>query len=243
MPQLVIIPTYDEEANIEPLIAGISEAVPDIHLVFVDDNSRDQTRALIRAAIKEHAPGKINLLERPGKMGLGTAYVDGFRWALERDYDVIIEMDADLSHRPVDLAELARLSHEYPVVVGSRYVPDGGTLNWGVGRQMISRLGSLYARIILGMKTRDLTGGFNAWQRRVLEAIDLDSIKSEGYTFQIELKYRAHQAGFPIKEQPIIFVERRAGQSKMSGGIVWEAIHRVWRLASQNRQQRRSQRG
>ena len=148
-------------------------------------------------------------------------------------------MDADLSHRASDLAELARLSNEHPVVVGSRYVPDGGTLNWGVGRQLISRLGSLYARIILGMKTRDLTGGFNAWQRQVLEAIDLSSIKSEGYTFQIELKYRAHKAGFPIREQPIIFVERRAGQSKMSGGIVWEAIHRVWRLAASERKELR----
>lgn len=229
---LVVVPTYNEVDNVRPLVAGIFTHSPEVDVLFVDDGSKDGTRDTIRALQTEYQ-GRIHLIERAGKLGLGTAYVTAFHWALARSYAAVIEMDADLSHRAVDLATLVDAVRRNPVVVGSRYVKGGGTENWGLGRKIISRFGSLYAGAILRMKVRDLTGGFNAWQRQVIEAIDPNSVRSEGYTFQIELKYRAHLAGYPIKEVPILFVERRAGQSKMSGGIVFEAIYRVWHLALQ----------
>jgi dolichol-phosphate mannosyltransferase len=232
---LVVIPTYNEADNVDVLLDGIAANAPDVHVLFVDDNSTDGTRAVIRARMAAE-PGRIFLMERERKLGLGTAYVAAFKWALARGYPAVVEMDADLSHRPVDLARLLAELKERPVVVGSRYVKDGGTENWGVGRRIISQLGSLYARTILRMRTRDLTGGFNGWQRAVLDAIRLDDVRSEGYAFQIELKYRAHLAGYPIHELPILFVERRAGQSKMSYHIVTEAIGRVWVLAALRRE-------
>lgn len=231
---LVIVPTYNEVDNVEPLISGIFSHT-NAHVLFVDDNSTDGTRDIIRK-IKGQHPERVFMLERPGKMGLGTAYVAGFKWAMEQRYQAVVEMDADLSHRAEDLAKIVEQLAADPVVVGSRYTENGGTLNWGIGRQIISRGGSLYARLILGMRVRDLTGGFNGWRMNVLEKINPDSIRSEGYTFQIELKFRAHLAGFSIKEIPIVFVERRAGKSKMSGGIVFEAIYRVWQLALARRQ-------
>ena len=235
---LVIIPTYNEADNIDPLLDGIAREAPSAHVLFVDDNSRDQTRAKITARMAL-APDKIFILKRAGKLGLGTAYVEGFAWAMARGYGAVIEMDADLSHRAVDLALLMRHLQDADVVVGSRYVDGGGTLNWNWFRKVISRLGSIYARAILRLKVRDLTGGFNGWRAEVVRQIGLADVKSEGYSFQIELKFRASLAGFAVEEVPILFEERRAGQSKMSGGIIVEAMLRVWALAAQRGEIRR----
>ncbi|MBF0442565.1 MAG: polyprenol monophosphomannose synthase [Oligoflexales bacterium] len=226
---LVVIPTYNEFGNIKELFDKINSYLPDIHILVVDDNSRDGTSELVKRYVASN-PERIHLIQRSGKLGLASAYITGFKWALERGYDTITEMDADLSHDPYVLTRITEcLKSEY-VVIGSRYVDGGGTVNWSFIRKMISRFGSLYARLILGMKTRDLTGGFNGWRREVLEAVDLDTIKSEGYSFQIELKYRAHKKGYKIKEIPIIFSDRRVGESKMSSRIVLEAMYRVWGL-------------
>lgn len=229
---LVIIPTYNEAENIGPLTDGIRHHAPGVDILFVDDNSQDGTQRVI-AELQGLHPGRIHLISRPGKLGLGTAYVAAFKWGLANGYDVLVEMDADHSHRPEDLAAILRLVPSSPVVIGSRYIPGGGTRNWSRMRQFISRGGSLYARTILGLKARDLTGGFNAWHRQVVEDIGPDQIRSEGYTFQVELKFRAHLAGYDLREVPILFVERRAGQSKMAGSIVAEAIYRIWMLAAQ----------
>lgn len=226
---LVVVPTLDEADNVDALLDGIERHAPGVHVLFVDDASKDGTPQKIRAR-QSKADGRVHLIERPGKLGLGTAYVTGFKWALARGYLAAVEMDADLSHRPEDLAKLLATLASHACVVGSRYVKGGGTRNWSPHRKLISRCGSLYARIVLRLPIRDLTGGFNGWRREVLEKVDLDGIRSEGYSFQIELKYRAHLAGFTPVEFPIIFEERREGQSKMSGGIVLEAIWRVWGL-------------
>lgn len=231
---LVMVPTLNEADNVRPLLRGIFRDAPDVDVVFIDDLSQDGTREVIRAEA-ETRPGRIHLIERPGKLGLGTAYVAAMLWGLGRPYDAFVEMDADLSHRSVDLAKIIAALPTSPVVIGSRYIPGGATENWGLGRKIISLSGSAYARAILGMKVRDLTGGFNGWRREVLEKVGPARIQSDGYTFQIELKFRAHLAGFPLKEVPILFVERRAGQSKMSGGIVAEAMYRVWHLMLQRR--------
>jgi dolichol-phosphate mannosyltransferase len=229
---LVIIPTYNEAENIGPLTDGIRQHAPGVDILFVDDNSQDGTQKVIGDLQAQHQ-GRVHLISRPGKLGLGTAYVAAFKWGLAKGYDVLVEMDADHSHRPEDLAQILDIAASNPVVIGSRYIPGGGTRNWSRFRQFISRGGSLYARTILGLKARDLTGGFNAWHRRVLEDIDPNNIRSEGYTFQVELKFRAHLAGYSLREVPILFVERRAGQSKMAGSIVAEAIYRIWTLAAQ----------
>ena len=229
---LVIIPTYHEVDNVRPLVAGIFAHAPHVDVLFVDDNSQDGTRQMI-AALMEERPGRISLLPRPGKLGLGTAYVAAFQWGLARGYAAMVEMDADLSHRAEDLALLLSALERSPVAIGSRYIAGGGTQNWSLLRRIISQGGSFYARCILGLRARDLTGGFNAWRSEVLKTIDPGQVRSEGYTFQVELKYRAHLAGYLLHEVPILFVERRAGQSKMSGGIVFEAIHRIWLLALQ----------
>ena len=226
---LVIIPTYNEADNIDELLSKVFAHSPDIDVLFVDDNSRDATVDHINTFEKTR-PGQIHLLQRPGKMGLGTAYIAGFKWALSRPYANIIEMDADLSHDPAELPRMVSLLKTSAVAIGSRYVDGGGTINWGLVRKMISRFGSYYGRTILGLKVRDLTGGFNGWRASVLRAIEPDSVRSEGYSFQIELKYRAHMAGFNIVEFPIIFADRKAGQSKMSSRIVVEAIFRVWQI-------------
>lgn len=227
---LVIVPTYNEAENVGSLVDEVFQAVPSLHILFVDDNSRDGTRDIIRQKQDQH-PGTVHLIERPGKMGLGTAYLTGFAWALEKGYDAVIEMDADFSHNPKDLVRILSELGREAAVAGSRYVRGGGTVNWSLGRKIISRGGSLYAMSILRLPIRDLTGGFNGWSRPVLEKIDLKSIKSEGYAFQIEMKYRATLAGFKVSEIPITFVDRRAGQSKMSSKIVIEAMGRVWKLA------------
>lgn len=229
MKTLIIIPTYNEVENIQAITALTFQVSSEFQILFVDDNSQDGTRDEI-AKMSARFPGQIHLLPRAGKLGLGTAYVAGFGWGLERGFDVLIEMDADLSHNPIYLTEmLARLQH-VDGVIGSRYVAGGGTKNWSWLRKLISRGGSLYARMVLGLNVRDLTGGFNGWNRRVLEAINIDSIQSEGYAFQVELKYRALKKGFRLEEFPIVFVDRRAGYSKMSSRIVFEAILRMWSL-------------
>ena len=177
---LIIIPTYNEEENIREIINQIWAQTPRAHVLVVDDNSKDDTQAIVRDIQREH-PAMLHLLGRSGKLGLGTAYIAGFKWALARDYDVIIEMDADLSHDPKEVSAMLREMEQCDVVIGSRYIPGGGTVNWTLPRKLISRFGSLYARTILRMKVRDLTGGYNAWSRLVLTKIDLDAVKSEGY--------------------------------------------------------------
>jgi dolichol-phosphate mannosyltransferase len=226
---LIVVPTYNEADNVDELLDGIAEHAPGADVLFVDDNSGDGTVDRIRAR-QAAAPGRIHLLQRPGKLGLGTAYVAGFRWALARDYDPVQEMDADLSHDPRYLPAIHEACGRHDVVIGSRYVPGGGTVNWGPSRRFLSGFGNLYARAILGLAVRDLTGGFNAWRRRVLETVSLDGVRSEGYAFQIELKYRAAEAGFSLHEIPIVFADRRVGQSKMSAKVALEAMTRVWAL-------------
>lgn len=229
-PFLVVIPTYDERENLPRIIPQILEVHPDIQVLVVDDNSPDGTGQVADALAVAH-PGRIHVLHRAGKEGLGKAYIAGFRWALQRDFQWICEMDADLSHRPEDLVRVREAALEHPVVVGSRYV-DGrvNVVNWPMSRLFISLFGSWYARTITRLPVRDATGGFNCFQRKVLEAIDLDRIGSNGYAFQIELKLRAWRRGFTLHEIPIVFFERGKGESKMSGGIVREAVWRVWRL-------------
>jgi len=226
---LVVIPTYNEAENIDDLLSAVWQECPDLQILVVDDNSADGTGKLVKNR-QLSAAGKLHILERAGKLGLGTAYICGFHWALENGFAAVIEMDADFSHDPKILPTMVAELQNYPVVVGSRYVAGGGTQNWNWFRKLISRCGSLYARTILGVKIADLTGGFNGWRREVLEKIGLERVESEGYAFQIELKYRAARCGFAIHEIPIVFCERRAGYSKMSGKIVLEAILRVWRL-------------
>lgn len=226
---LVIVPTYNEAGNIEELVRKTYAHAPDIHLLFVDDNSQDGTLEKIKTE-QARRPQLIHLIQRSGKLGLGTAYIAGFKWALARGYSHIIEMDADLSHDPAELPKMIELLKQFPVVIGSRYVANGGTLNWGLFRRWLSRFGSFYGRSILGIEVRDLTGGFNGWRANVLQTINPDSVKSEGYSFQIELKYRAYKAGFSIREFPILFADRTIGHSKMSSKIIFEAMFRVWQL-------------
>ncbi len=226
---LIVVPTYNEREYIDSLLDKVFKVLPEANVLFVDDNSQDGTQEMIEA-YSARKLGQVHLMKRPRKMGLGTAYIQGFKWGLERSFQVISEMDADHSHNPNYLKDFIPLLKSHDVVVGSRYVPGGGTVNWGLIRKMISRFGSLYSRVILGLSIRDLTGGFNIWTRKVLESISLDEVRSTGYAFQIELKYRATLLGFNIVEFPIVFEDRRAGQSKMSGAIVVEAMIRVWAL-------------
>jgi dolichol-phosphate mannosyltransferase len=228
---LIVVPTYNEVDNVDELLAGIAEHAPFAEVLFVDDSSQDGTVERIRHH-QSFREGRIHLLLRPGKQGLGTAYVAGFRWALKRSYDAVQQMDADLSHNPADLPRTLDFPEDRFVVIGSRYVPGGSTVNWGPSRKLISSFGNVYARTILRFPVRDLTGGFNAWRREVLEAVPLEEIRSEGYAFQIEMKYRAAHAGFALHEIPIVFVDRRVGQSKMSWRVALEAMLRVWALRS-----------
>ncbi|MCC6278568.1 MAG: polyprenol monophosphomannose synthase [Oligoflexia bacterium] len=231
MKTLVVIPTYNEKDNIIDLIKAIHSIVPETHVLVVDDGSPDGTGDLVRALTQ--VDKRVFLLSRKGKGGLGPAYVAGFRWGLERGYEFLTEMDADWSHPPRYLSKMFELAGRYDFVIGSRYVSGGGSVNWSWIRKLISRAGSLYSRVILSVNIRDFTGGFNGWHAKVLEAVDLDTIGSDGYSFQIELKYRAAQLGFKFVEFPIIFEERREGQSKMSGKIVREAMWRVWSIRFQ----------
>ncbi len=225
---LIIIPTYNEIENLQPLTNAIFAAVPaQVEVLIVDDGSPDGTGDLANTLVKERAP-RFHVLHRQKKMGLGTAYVAGFEWALANGFDAVIQMDADFSHDPRYLAHHLALLEKHDGVIGSRYVAGGGTLNWGLGRRILSRGGSFYSRLILGAPFRDFTGGFNGWRRRVLEGVDFKSLRSDGYSFQIELKFRAHLQGFDLKEFPIVFEDRKVGKSKMNRRIVFEALQRVW---------------
>jgi len=230
MKTLVIIPTYNERENIAAIIPAVLQAAPSVEILVVDDNSPDGTQDIVRS-LQAQEP-RIHLLSRRGKEGLGKAYIAGFNWGLERGYEALVQMDADFSHRPKDLVELLKALPAADFVMGSRWVPEGQTVNWGLGRKVISRGGSFYARQILGFPVRDWTGGFNAWKAQTLKKIGLDSVRSEGYSFQIELKYRALKLGCHGVEVPITFEDRRVGQSKMSSRIVVEALLRVWSMRS-----------
>jgi dolichol-phosphate mannosyltransferase len=225
---LVCLPTYDERENLGPMIDAILAVVPGVEVLVIDDNSPDGTGQLAdQIAAREP---RVKVLHRAGKEGLGRAYLAGFAWALARDYALVLEMDCDFSHDPGYLPGMLAAAEEADLVLGSRYVKGGGTVDWGLLRKLISRGGSFYARTILGLSVRDLTGGFKCFRREVLEAIDLPTVECTGYAFQIELTYRAARRGFRIREIPIVFADRRVGQSKMSRRIVLEAIRKVWSI-------------
>ena len=224
-PVLVVIPTYNERDNLEPLLARMHAVVPDADVLVVDDGSPDGTGVL--ADELAMADPRIRVLHRSGKEGLGAAYVAGFTLALQRPYRVLVEMDADGSHPPEDLPALLEALRDADVVLGSRYVSGGQVVNWPAHRQWLSRGGSLYSRLALGLPIRDMTAGFRAYRREVLEALDLESVTSQGYCFQIDMTWRATRAGFRVREVPITFTERERGASKMSGAIVAEALWRV----------------
>ncbi len=226
---LVIIPTYNEQANIERIIPLVLAQDPRLDVLVVDDNSPDGTGALVEALAARDA--RVHILHREGKMGLGTAYVAGFRWALERDYAFVFEMDADFSHDPAHLEEFLAAIEDADVVLGSRYRRGRVTVvNWPMARLILSYAANIYARAVTGMPFDDLTGGFKCFRRGVLEAIDLGAVRSNGYAFQIEMTFRAWKRGGRIIEIPITFVDRSEGESKMSRRIVREAIWMVWRL-------------
>jgi len=226
---LVIIPTYNEKQNIEAIIQAIlAQEIPGIEILIVDDGSPDGTGALV-AAMMEREP-RLHLLSRERKMGLGTAYVAGFRFALAHDFDRVIEMDADFSHDPRDLKRLLEASDEADIVIGSRYITGVNVVNWPLRRLLLSMFASYYTRIITGLPLRDCTAGFKCFRREVLEHIDLDRVRSDGYSFQIEMNFRAWVHGFRIQEIPIVFVDRAAGASKMSKKIIYEAVGMVWKL-------------
>ncbi|MCX7978550.1 MAG: polyprenol monophosphomannose synthase [Bdellovibrionaceae bacterium] len=231
MRTLVIIPTYNERENISLIVRAVLTENPGVEVLVVDDNSPDGTAQVVQSMQAEES--RLHLLLRSGKEGLGRAYIAGFEWGLARGYECLVEMDADFSHRPQDLKLMLEAIGGYDFVVGSRYVQGGRTLNWGLGRKLISRGGGIYSRLILGFPLNDWTGGFNAWRAETLKKINLSQVKSNGYSFQIELKYRALRAGCRGIEVPIVFEDRRVGQSKMSFKIVVEAFYRVWLLRFQ----------
>jgi dolichol-phosphate mannosyltransferase len=222
----VCLPTYDERENLEPMVRALGEVLgPDDRVLVIDDNSPDGTGEIADRLAAELE--WVDVLHRPRKEGLGRAYLDGFRRALAEGAELVLEMDCDFSHDPAVVPRLIEAAADADLVLGSRYVSGGGTENWGVLRRAISRWGSLYAQVLLGLPVRDLTGGFKCYRREVLEAIDLDAIRSRGYAFQIETTYRAVRAGFRVVEIPIRFVDREVGGSKMSRSIVLEAIWKV----------------
>jgi dolichol-phosphate mannosyltransferase len=226
---LIVIPTYNEIENLGPITSEVIKRTPsEVHVLVVDDGSPDGTGAL--ADRLSAAEPRIHVLHRTQKQGLGPAYIAGFRWGFQQGFDQLVEMDADFSHHPSFLPAMLNLMNQHDFVIGSRYVDGGGTVNWGILRKIISRGGSFYSRMVLGAPIRDFTGGFNGWNRRVLEGIDLDSLEAGGYSFQIELKYRAFRKGFRFKEFPILFEDRRVGKSKMSSRIVIEALSLVPKL-------------
>jgi len=226
---LVIIPTYNERENVPRLVPLVLEQDARLEILIVDDASPDGTGALADGLSAGNA--RVHVLHRAGKLGLGTAYLDGFRWGIERTYDWMFEMDADFSHDPGHLPEFIEGLAEHDVVLGSRYLEGRVTvINWPMGRLLLSYFANVYARVVTGLPVADATGGFKAFHRRVLEAIELDKVVSEGYAFQIEMSFRAWKKGFRIGEIPIVFVDRTLGESKMSKRIVREAVWKVWKL-------------
>ena len=226
---LVIVPTYNERENITRLIGSILEQDPRLEILVVDDGSPDGTGELVEALIQHES--RVHILKRPRKMGLGTAYIAGFRWALQESYDFVFEMDADFSHDPAHLSQFLSAIEEADLVLGSRYRNGKVTVvNWPIKRLLLSYFANVYARVVTGLPVWDATGGFKCFRRKVLEAIDLSHVRSNGYAFQIEMSFRAWRKHFKIVEIPIVFVDRTEGQSKMSRAIVREAIWMVWRL-------------
>ena len=230
---VVIIPTYNEKENIEKIIRAVFGLEKAFDILIIDDGSPDGTAAIVKGLMEgKEFPGRLHIIEREGKLGLGTAYIAGFKWALAHGYEYIFEMDADFSHDPADLPRLyaACADEGYDLAIGSRYVSGVNVVNWPMGRVLMSYYASKYVRIVTGLPIHDTTAGFKCYKRRVLEAIDLDAIRFKGYAFQIEMKFTAYKCGFKIKEVPVIFVNRRLGTSKMSGGIFGEAVFGVMRL-------------
>lgn len=229
---IVIIPTYNEIENIEKIIRAVMGLEKDFHILVIDDGSPDGTATVVKRLMADEFHDRLFILERSGKLGLGTAYIMGFKWALEHDYEYIFEMDADFSHDPNDLPRLYAACHDddYDVAIGSRYCTGVNVVNWPIGRVLMSYFASKYVRFVTGFKVHDTTAGFKCYRRRVLQTIELDKIRFKGYGFQIEMKYTAHKIGFKIKEVSVIFVNRREGVSKMSGGIFGEAFFGVMRL-------------
>jgi dolichol-phosphate mannosyltransferase len=230
MPNIVIIPTYKEKENIEAIIKAIATLPIPFDILVIDDNSPDGTADIVRNLQKSFA--NLHLLERPGKLGLGTAYIKGFKWAMEKDYDLIYEMDADFSHNPNDLVRLYKACKEdgADLAIGSRYISGVNVVNWPLSRVIMSYVASIYVRIITGMRIMDTTAGFKCYKREVLENIRPDQIKSVGYGFQIEMKFTTWKMGYKIVEIPIIFTDRKLGASKMTGGIFNEALWGVLRM-------------
>ncbi len=228
---LVIIPTYNERSNIQPLLEKVFSLPEGFHVLIVDDGSPDGTATLVKE-LQPSYPGQLHLLERSGKLGLGTAYLTGFRWGLTQGYDFLFEMDADFSHNPSDLPRLLNACQHQgaDLSIGSRYVKGGGVVNWPMNRIALSRGASIYTRLITGMPIKDPTAGFMCYTRRVLETLDLGKIRFVGYAFQIEMKFKAWRAGFRVKEVPIIFQDRTHGVSKMHRGIIEEGIWGVLKL-------------
>ena len=229
---IVIIPTYNEKENIEKIIRAVLTLEKPFHILVVDDGSPDGTAQIVRRLMDGEFKGRLFMIERSGKQGLGTAYIAGFKWALQRSYGYIFEMDADFSHNPNDLPRLYAACHDEgnDVAIGSRYISGVNVVNWPISRVLMSFFASQYVRFMTGFKVHDTTAGFVCYKRRVLETIPLDEIRFKGYGFQIEMKYTAHKIGFKRKEVPVVFVNRREGVSKMSGGIFSEAFFGVMRL-------------
>jgi dolichol-phosphate mannosyltransferase len=225
---IVIVPTYNEADNIRELVPRILEQEPGMEILIVDDNSTDGTGALVDELMQTEP--RLHVLHRPGKMGLGTAYVDGFRYALERDYDYVFEMDADFSHDPDSLPAFLEAIQDADLVVGSRYLNGVTVVNWPLTRLILSYCANLYTRIITWMPLKDATGGFKCFRRATLEQVDLSRVNSDGYGFQIEMNFKVWRRGLRIKEIPILFVDRRVGISKMNKKIIWEAMWLVWKL-------------
>ena len=229
---IVIIPTYNEKENIENIIRAVFALDKCFHILVIDDGSPDGTAAIVHRLIDTEFADRLFIKERSGKLGLGTAYIAGFKWALEHNYDYIFEMDADFSHDPNDLPRLYAACHDegYDVAIGSRYVSGVNVVNWPMGRVLMSYFASKYVQLVTGISIKDTTAGFKCYRRCVLESIPLDQVRFKGYAFQIEMKYTAYKMGYKIKEVPVIFVNRREGVSKMNGGIFGEAFFGVMRL-------------
>lgn len=229
---IVIIPTYNEKENIEKIIRAVFALEKCFHILVIDDGSPDGTASIVKNLMATEFGDRLFIIERSGKLGLGTAYIAGFKWSIEKKYDYIFEMDADFSHAPSDLPRLyaACADEGYDLAIGSRYISGVNVVNWPIGRVLMSYFASMYVRLVTGFKVHDTTAGFKCYKRRVLETIDLDKIRFKGYAFQIEMKYTAYKCGFKIKEVPVVFVNRVEGVSKMNSSIFGEAVFGVIRL-------------
>ena len=228
MEKLVIVPTYNERENIEPLLQRLLSLPHDLHVLVVDDASPDGTGEFVESWARNQP--RLHVLRRPGKLGLGSAYRDGFRYALKNGAQYIFEMDADFSHDPDSIGEFLRNAGEVDLVLGSRYLNGVTVVNWPLNRLILSYVANLYTRLVTGLPVKDATGGYKCFRRRALESVRLESVRSDGYAFQIEMSYKCWRKGFRIREIPILFVDRRAGFSKMNRRIIWEAVWMVWRL-------------